>query len=291
MVLAAPVRNVPALWAGDIPVRDLASHKYQRGHCLVVSGPALQTGAARLAATAALNAGAGAVTITGERDALMVHAVHVTAIMLREAATPDALRDLLSKGNFSSVVMGPAAGVGGETLARIAVLLQAGLPLVLDADALTSLAGQLYVLANRDPQSSLVLTPHAGEFQRLFGRELKNDEAFLKLPAERQEVKVEQALAAARLSQAVVVFKGHDTIIAAPDGRAAINDNAGPELATAGSGDVLAGLIGAHLAQGMPTFEAAAAGVWLHGHCASHHGVGLTADRLLPIIRPLGAFL
>ncbi len=136
-----------------------------------------------------------------------------------------------------------------------------------------------------------MLTPHEGEFARLFGPELAKDATFATLPPELQASKVEKARAAARLSGEIVVYKGPDTVIAAPDGRAAINTNAGPELATAGSGDVLAGIIAAHLAMGMPAFEAACAGVWLHGHCGAEYGAGLTAERLVHNLRPLAAYL
>ncbi len=286
---APPSHNEPRLWISAAPRPDLDAHKYQRGHCLVVSGPELQTGASRLAAIAALNAGAGAVTIAGKRDALLVHASQVTAIMLREAASADALATLVRQAGFHAAIIGPAAGPGASTLASIVALLGTGLPLVLDADALTSLVGQLPVIAARVRQQPVVLTPHAGEFGRLFGDILPEDPHFRALSPKLQSSKAEQARAAARLSQAVVVFKGRETIIAAPDGRAALNDNAGPEFATAGSGDVLAGLIGSHMAQGMPPFEAAAAGVWLHATCGADYGVGLTADRLVGLVRPLAA--
>jgi NAD(P)H-hydrate repair Nnr-like enzyme with NAD(P)H-hydrate dehydratase domain len=135
----------------------------------------------------------------------------------------------------------------------------------------------------------VVLTPHSGEFERLFAGRLETDPAYAALPARLRASKLEAARAAARLSGAILVCKGIDTVIAAPDGRAAINANAGPELATAGSGDVLAGIIGAHLAQGVPGFEAAAAGVWLHAHCGGLYGPGLTADRLVQQVKPLQA--
>jgi hydroxyethylthiazole kinase-like uncharacterized protein yjeF len=283
-------RNTPALWRSALPAPSPDIHKYMRGHCLVVSGPELQTGASRLAATAALNNGAGAVTITGDREALRIHAAHVTAIMLRETSTSEAFAELLGEGRFGSVVIGPAAGVGAPTLARVQTARRTSLPLVLDADALTSLVGELRPFhdAAGEPYRC-VMTPHAGEFARLFGPLLVADAGFASLPEILQTSKVEQARAAARLANAVVVFKGPDTVIAAPDGRSAINANAGPELATAGSGDVLSGLIGAHLACGMPAFEAAAAAVWLHGALGAEIGSGLTADRLVARVRPLAA--
>lgn len=282
-----PEVNGPSLWTAAIPRRDPASHKYERGHCLVVSGPPLRTGASRLAATAALNAGAGAVSIAGERDALMVQAAHVTAIMLKEAATSEDFAALAASG-FQSAVMGPASGTAEEAQGRLAALLASRLPLVLDADALTMRAGRAHEFASRPSGAPLVLTPHDGEFRRLFGDldGAEGDRAGGKLA-----IKVESALAAARLSRAVIVAKGMETVIAAPDGRVAVNRNAGPELATAGSGDVLAGIVGSHLAQGMPAYEAACAGVWLHGACGALFGPGLTADRLVKLVRPVEAFL
>jgi NAD(P)H-hydrate epimerase len=282
--------NTPALWRSALPEPGTEAHKYRRGHCLVISGPALQTGAARLAATGALNAGAGAVTLTGDREALLVQAHHVTAIMLRETADAAALAALVAEGRHGSAVIGPAAGLGDVTSSRMAALLASEIALVLDADAITMLARQPELRRLRDNAAPMVLTPHAGEFERLFAGRPEADPAFAALPARLKESKLETARAAARLCGAILVLKGVDTVIAAPDGRVAINANAGPELATAGSGDVLAGIIGAHLAQGMPGFEAAAAGVWLHAHCGGLYGVGLTADRLVARVRPLVAF-
>ncbi len=275
------LRNTPDLWRHLLPSPDPHGHKYDRGHCLVVSGPPLATGASRLAATAALNAGAGLVSLAGERESLLVQAAHVTAVMLKETPTPEALTALLANGRVSSAVCGPAAGLDDAVLARIEVLLRSGLPLVLDADALTLLSQRMALLTGA-PQAPRVLTPHRGEFARLFGQ----------APAAEDRVdRRADAVAAARATGAIVVLKGRHTVIAAPDGRAAVDEKGGPELATAGSGDVLAGLIGAHLAQGMPAFEAACAAVWLHGCCGALYGPGLTADRLVTLIRPAMAFL
>lgn len=281
--------NAPDLWRGLVPAHARAGHKYDRGHVLVVSGGEFQTGASRLSAMAALNGGAGAVTIASDADALRIHAAHLTAVMLREAPLPADFAALLGQARFAACVIGPAAGVGEATAARIGALAAAGLPCVLDADAVTTLAGsEAPFPAGHGPW---VLTPHAGEFQRLFGARLMLDTAYAALPERLQASKLEQARAAARLAGAVIVFKGVDTVIASPCGRAAINDNGGAELATAGSGDVLAGLIATHLAQGMPAFEAACAAVWLHGACGAAYGAGLTAERLVGLTRPLAAWL
>lgn len=283
--------NDPALWADYVPRRAADSHKYSNGPVLVASGPELRTGAARLAAMAALHAGSGAVTLCGDRDALRIHAAHVTAIMLREAGSAADFARLLASGRYQAVVLGPAAGLGEATARRIETLVAARIPVVLDADALTVLARERERLRISDAGANLVLTPHEGEFRRLFPDLARQDPIFAALPAAEQGSKLEQARAAARIMQCTIVFKGPGTVIASPDGRAAINTNGGPELATAGSGDVLAGLIAAHLAQGMPTFEAAASAVWLHAEAGAQFGIGLTAERLVNRLRPLAAWM
>lgn len=267
--------NGPGLWREDVPASLVNGHKFGKGHVLVVSGPALRTGAARLSATAALHAGAGLVTLCGDAAAMAEQAHHVTAIMLRAICQPEDLAGLMRDARIRACVVGPAAGTGAETLARLDQVLAAGVPAVIDADAITALGGQPEWLAARN-RAGAVLTPHAGEFERLFGPETGAGQS-----------KVERARAAARRSGSVVVFKGADTVIAAPDGRAAINANAGPELATAGSGDVLAGIIAANLARGMPPFPAAAAGVHAHAEAGKRLGPGLVADRLAEAIRPV----
>ena len=263
-------RNLPALWASCVMPSAWDAHKFTKGHVLVVSGPALRSGAARLAAQAALHAGAGLVTLAGAEAALGVHASHVTAVMLAPAEDSGDLARLLAEGRYAAAVIGPAAGLDASTRDKLAVILEAGLPVVIDADAITMLAGDPAWLATRN-HAGAVLTPHEGEFRRLFGPRLGPDSGLSKLERVRQ---------AAQRANSVVVLKGPDTVIAAPDGRAAININAGPELATAGSGDTLAGIIGALMGQGWPAFEAAAAGVHWHGATGAMLGVGLTAEDL-----------
>lgn len=264
-------RNGPDLWVRDFPRLTGASHKYTRGHTLVLSGPATKTGAARLAARGALRVGAGLVTIASPAAALAENAAHLTAIMLRPCETADDLDDLLTDERLNVILAGPGLGTGEPTRECVAVAAAVGRGLVLDADALTSFAGQAPLLAAHlaDGEARAVLTPHAGEFARLF----ENTDAM----AESAD-KVARTRAAAELTGAVVVLKGADTVIAGPDGRAAINDHGSPYLGTAGSGDVLGGLIAGLMAQGMPPFEAAAAGVWLHGDAGLRHGPGLIAE-------------
>jgi hydroxyethylthiazole kinase-like uncharacterized protein yjeF len=265
--------NNPELWGRAFPVPRLDGHKYARGHAVVVSGDVSFTGAARLAARAALRAGAGLVTLTSPRAALAVNAAASLAVMVRAADGAAELAALLADKRLNAIGLGPGLGVGEATRALVAVALDGARAVVLDADALTSFKDDPDALfrAVGARVRPVVLTPHGGEFARLFG----------KISEAAQPVsKLDQARAAATASGAIVLLKGPDTVIAAPDGRAAINENAPPWLATAGAGDVLAGIVTGLLAQGMPAFEAACAGAWLHGEAGNAAGPGLIAEDL-----------
>ncbi|MGI9169676.1 MAG: NAD(P)H-hydrate dehydratase, partial [Caulobacteraceae bacterium] len=258
--------NTPELWIRRYPWPGVEAYKQSRGRLIVVSGEAWSTGAARLAARAALRVGAGLVTLLSPPESLMVNAAHLEAVMLRPFETEQELETAAS--NAEAAVIGPAAGVTEATLSNVLALARTGAALVIDADALSVFRDEpdeLFRILDRDD----VLTPHVGEFERVFPGLLKS--APERIGAARQ--------AAAR-AQAVVRFKGPDTVIAAPDGRAAVNLNGTPWLATAGSGDVLAGLIGGLIALGMESFEAACAGAWIHGACAEAFGAGLISEDL-----------
>ncbi|WP_292895735.1 NAD(P)H-hydrate dehydratase [Nitratireductor sp.] len=267
--------NQPALWREALPKLRVSAHKYSRGHVAVISGGATSTGAARLAARAAARAGAGAVTVLSPANALSVHAMHLTSIMLRKADTVSELRAFFVDRGPTGTVLGPGAGTGGRTRSFARALLDKANDasgLVFDADALTAFGGMQDVFFGmiRASAGKVVLTPHEGEFVRLFP-DLHDGTETSKLQRTRE---------AAVRSGATLVLKGPDTIVAAPDGRAAINVNATPHLATAGSGDVLSGIIASLMAQAMPAFEAACAGVWIHAECGRSLGRGLIAEDL-----------
>jgi NAD(P)H-hydrate epimerase len=263
--------NTPSLWRYPWPKAE--GQKYDRGHCVVVSGPAHATGAARLAARAALRVGAGLVSVASPPDAVAVNAAHLTAIMLKPFDGADGLAKLLSDKRLNAVALGPGLGVGKQTRALVGVALKSGAAVLVDADAITSFKDDPDALF-KQLHARCVLTPHAGEFERLFPGLLDESSS-----------KVEAARTAAKRAGCVVLLKGGDTVIAevsAQNGqqRAAINANAPPTLATAGAGDVLTGLIAGVLAQGLSAFDAACCGAWLHGDAAGRFGPGLIAEDL-----------
>jgi hydroxyethylthiazole kinase-like uncharacterized protein yjeF len=268
--------NRPPLWRAAFPLPDVAGHKYKRGHAVVAAGT-WSAGAPRLAARGALHAGAGLVTLASPPALYAIHAAALDAVIVRSIDGTSGLTELLADRRCNAVLLGPGAGAGPETAAAVTAALAPGRAAVLDADALTSFADDPAALfAAIRAGGGAVLTPHEGEFGRLFGA----------LPAvvAAADSKLARARAAAAASGAVVVLKGPDTVVAAPDGRATIADNAPPWLATAGTGDVLAGMVTGLLAQGMPSFEAAAAAVWMHGEAARAFGPGLIAEDLPPML-------
>lgn len=281
--------NVPDLWLREFPVPAVDAHKYKRGHVGVFSGGPSATGAARLSALAAARSGAGAVTVLSPANAMQVNAAHLTSIMLRKADDSVDIASFIDERRPSAFVLGPGFGIGEKTRQFALALLSPAQPrdtstridgLVFDADAITSFREAPDVLfeASRQPGApALVMTPHEGEFARLFP-DIADEVASSKL---------DKARAAAVRANAVIVCKGADTVIAAPDGRAAINANGAPWLATAGSGDVLSGVTAGLLAQGMPAFEAACAAVWIHAEAGSRFGPGLIAEDLPPALVPV----
>ncbi len=259
--------NTPDIWAKHLTWPNRHSHKHMRGRLGVVSGDAGSTGAARLAARAGLRMGAGVVTLFGEQEAIPEMAASMQAVMTRAYSDVDEL--FISAREMSSLVFGPAAGVTEVTRFKVAALLQLGIPIVLDADALTVFEDDpsyLFGLLHE----KCVITPHIGEFERIFPGVLK-----------KSENKINAARSAAQRAGCVVVLKGADTVIAAPKGDARVNIHGSSFLATAGSGDVLAGMIGGWMAQGVEPLEAASASVWLHGEASLTGGAGLISEDLM----------
>lgn len=258
--------NGPDAWLAHFPWPGPATHKHARGRLVVISGEPWNTGAARLSARAGLRMGAGLVTVLSPTDALSVNAAHLEAVMLKGFDTEAELEQ--AAADVDAAIIGPAAGVTENTLLNVLALARTGAALVIDADAITVFRDdpeELFAVLDVDD----VLTPHPGEFERLFPGVLRD-----------APDRVSAARRAAQHADAIVLLKGADTVIAAPDGRACVNTNGSPWLATAGSGDVLAGFIGSLIAQGMESFEAACAAAWIHAEAAELHGPGLIAEDL-----------
>lgn len=258
--------NTPELWADDLPWPGRQSHKHARGRLFVVAGPAGATGAARLAARAGLRSGAGVVTIMGQVDAIPEMAASSLAVMTRAYHGGADLRGQLERA--SACVIGPAAGLTDYTRAHVLALLSMDIPLVLDADALSVFEAAPHVLLDA-LHENCVLTPHVGEFNRLFPGVLTESEN-----------RMEAVRKAADRAECVVLLKGADTVIADPGGAVRVNVHSSPFLATAGSGDVLAGIVGGWLAQGVSSFDAASAASWMHGEASLSLGAGMIAEDL-----------
>ena len=264
--------NSPDLWLSKFPWPTAASHKHSRGRMIVVSGNAWSTGAARLAARAGLRIGAGLVTLLSTPEALAVNGAHLEAVMLQPFETEAELEAAASSVDVA--VIGPAAGVDEATVSNLFALARTGAALVVDADALSVFrhdVSELLSVLDRDD----VLTPHQGEFERLFPGLLRNSPD-----------RTAATLEASKRAGSIVLLKGNDTVIAAPDGRCVVNRAGSVWLATAGTGDVLAGLIAGLIAQGMDSFDAACAAVWIHSDAAELHGPGLISEDL-PGLVPL----
>lgn len=259
--------NHPALWLPRFPWPGADTHKYQRGHVLVVGGRVM-TGAARLAATACARVGAGLVTVAAPLLSWPIYASALTSIMVHPVRESGSLGDILADARINVVVLGPGAGMSDLTRRQALQVLDGERAVVLDADAISVFGNDPQALY-RAIKGPCVLTPHDGEFNRIF-------------PGKGS--RLQRALEAARLSGAVVVLKGADTVIAAPDGQAVINGNAPPQLATGGTGDVLSGMTAGLIAQGMSLFDAAATAVWMHGEAARQFGPGLISEDLPEMI-------
>jgi hydroxyethylthiazole kinase-like uncharacterized protein yjeF len=278
--------NSPDLWMGGLPAHGAGVHKYARGAVAVFSGGPSSTGAARLSAAAAARTGAGAVTVLSPPSAIMVNASHLTSIMLAAVENLNDLHDFLSTGKTASLVIGPGFGTGKKlrefALAALSPEMSVAgkgrgiKAVVLDADALSEFADNADELfrASSDAPQFVIMTPHEAEFARLFPD----------ISANAGYSKPERAVRAAERSGAVVLLKGPDTVVASPEGRCAINVNGNVNLATAGSGDVLSGIVASLAAQGMKAWETACAAAWLHAEAGRIAGYGAIAEDLAECI-------
>jgi len=270
-IKATIFQNNPKQWVNELPSSNFSDHKFKRGCALIVGGLKM-TGAARLAARSAARAGAGLVTIACPPEAKSIYSNDDPSFLIKSFSDADDFVHLLSDERITSVLIGPGCGVNQTTIDITLATLKTDKFVVLDADALTVFGDCRNDLIEAIQTGNVVLTPHEGEFSRLFN--YTGD-------------KLARCRAAATETGAAVILKGADTVIAAPDGKAIINSNAPSTLATAGSGDVLSGVITGLLAQGMGSFLGAAASVWIHGQAAANFGVGLIASdipQLLPNI-------
>jgi ADP-dependent NAD(P)H-hydrate dehydratase / NAD(P)H-hydrate epimerase len=270
--------NDPEFWLRFFPKLKIDGHKYDRGHAVVVSGPMERTGAGRLAARTALRSGSGIVTVASSKPAFYINASQLTAVMVDPYDGPAGLADLLSDTRITTALIGPGAGIDPDVKDLVTSVLQSQATAVLDAEGLTAFSetpAELFDHIKGRLPALTIMTPHEGEFNKVFP-ELKSEPS-----------KLDRARRAAEISGAVIILKGPDTVVAHPGGLGAVSENAPPWLATAGSGDVLAGLVTGLAAQGMAAFDAAAAAVWIHGEIAQAFGPGLIAEDmpdLLPAV-------
>jgi ADP-dependent NAD(P)H-hydrate dehydratase / NAD(P)H-hydrate epimerase len=263
-------KNSCVIWQDKLPSYKATDNKYTRGYCLIIGGD-VSVGAAKLAALSALRAGAGVVSIACQKQSFPIYASNTLSIMVKPVLDDiEEYLQLLSDERINTVVIGPGLGLSSKTKEIVLAALSYKKTCILDADALTAFANErlsLFAAIN----SSVIMTPHAGEFNRLF-------------PELQSLKKIEASKQASQISNATIVYKGHNTIIASPEGKILINDNAPPYLATAGSGDVLSGIIAGLVSQGMDLFYAASAAVWIHGQAANIFGKGLISEDLPNII-------
>ncbi|MDX1950377.1 MAG: NAD(P)H-hydrate dehydratase [Rickettsiales bacterium] len=262
--------NSTDLWLDKFPFPKLESHKYHKGHIVIDGGEEDFTGASRMASIASMRVGAGLATICADEKSLPIYATSMLSVMVKRLKEIEDLEKYIKLKKVNSAVLGCGSGFDILAPLRVYHCLEEKLACVIDADVFSIFQEKPkeFIKALKKNKKS-VLTPHEGEFKRVFNVDGS---------------KIERASKAAKLCDNVIVLKGNDTIIASPDGRIAVNNNAPTWLATAGSGDVLAGIIGGLLAQNMPSFEAACAGVWIHSECANILGQGLISEDLIDAI-------
>ena len=263
--------NIPSLWGQCFPYSGPQTHKYGRGHMLVLGGKEPTLGASRLASLAGLRVGAGLVTLAAPTETYAVQASALMDVMVRRFDSAFGFMGIVNDPRIRAVLVGPGAGRGEKTFDLVKQVGAKKKSLVLDADALASLVDRVDIISQlKSPE--VILTPHEGEFAKLFPS------------LNFQENRLDAVTQAAEQTNAIVVLKGVSTIVAAPDGRASISANAPSWLSVGGTGDVLSGMICGLITQGMPAFEAASAGVWIHGEAGMAAGRGLIASDLLDVI-------
>ncbi len=261
--MQSPVINSPQLWKTALPQVDVEDNKYSRGHAVVFGGYPL-TGAARMAARAAARMGAGLTTIAVSDEALPIYATALESVMVKSITATHDREQLIFDNRVTAYLIGPGAGVTAETRKLVLQLLATGKPLVIDADAISVFQNDPKALFDAI-HGPCVLTPHEGEFARIFA-----------MSGSREQ----RVNSAAEMAHATIVLKGAKTLIATPNNPLIVNESAPANLATAGTGDVLAGMILGLLAQRMRANLACAAAVWMHGVAANKFGKGLIAEDL-----------
>ena len=266
-----PRNNTPDLWRDVLPAAAATDNKYTRGHALIAGGTVM-TGAARLAARAAQRMGAGLVTIAAPAAAVPIYAESLESVIVRQVDTLFEWQGLVANPKVDVILIGPGLGISDHAVVMIKAALESHKPIVLDADFFTNYANKIDEISHLLGESC-VFTPHEGEFSRFFP---ELDEKSLD--------RVAKTRLAAEKTRGIVLLKGAETVISAPDGEVILNHNAPPWLATAGAGDVLAGMILGLISQKMPTFGAASAAAWIHGEAGNICGRGLIAEDLVAAI-------